>query len=162
MLSRKRDRYRYVGKQAASESAVRDLYDQTCRAVIDEPAQVLVCDDPLVLEAVRFIAGQRRRGLQVEEVAEHVNTSRSTLIRRFKAEFGRSVLSEIDRQRVDELKWMLTETDCSMAEIGALCGFSGPSLLSRYFKHRVGVTPSAYRRGKRVPEQAVVYSSLKG
>ena len=163
MLCRKRNQYRYVGNQyAAMSSSTMQRYDRSSQSVIDDPAEVLVCADPLVGEAVRYIADRRREALQVDDVAEHVNVSRSTLIRRIKAEMGRSVLSEIDRQRVDELKWMLMETGCSIAEIGELCGFSGPSVLSRYFKQRVGVTPSAYRRGQRVPERALVYWGPKG
>jgi len=118
-------------------------YDRSSQSVIDDSAEALICDAPLVMEAVRYIADRRREALQVDDVAEHVNASRSTLIRRFKAAMGRSVLSEIDRQRVEDLKWLLMEKGCTIAEIDELCGFSGPSALSRYFKQRVGVTPSA-------------------
>lgn len=42
--------------------------------------------------------------------------------------------------------WWLTETDCSIAEIGFLCGYSDQAHFTRDFKHRNGPTPHAYRK----------------
>lgn len=41
--------------------------------------------------------------------------------------------------------WWLTETDCSIAEIGFLCGYSDQAHFTRDFRHRNGPTPNAYR-----------------
>lgn len=70
-------------------------------------SEVFICEDPIVLEALRFIKDGVRRCLRVEDVAEHVNVSRSTLIRRFSQALGRSVSSEIRRQQVEEISRLL-------------------------------------------------------
>ena len=122
-----------------------------------EGAAVLICDDPLVLEALRFIKAGARDCLQVEEVAEHVCVSRSTLIRRFKQVLGRSVASEIRRQQVAEIKRLLDETRDAIEDISRACGFSSAGQLSRFFKREVGGSPSEWRRGERVPREMLAY-----
>lgn len=158
MLSRKRDRYRYVGPRREGQPAypLRRVVRVDIEPMV-EPTQVLVCHEPLVVEAVRFIAANVRQDLQIEDVANYLNTSRSTLIRRFDAALGRSVASEIRRQRVAQLKRLLTQTGRPIAEISSAYGFSSPGQLSRYFKRAVGVSPGDYRRGRVVPTGAVVY-----
>ena len=71
--------------------------------------------------------------------------SRSTLIRWFEQSLGRSVASEIARHRVAEVKRMLVQTNLSITEISASCGFSCVAQLSRFFKREVGVPPSVWR-----------------
>lgn len=159
MLSRRREQYH--GRAENIQDRPRQL-TRTCRYQIEQvavldPADVFICEDRLVIEAMRFIKHNARRCLRVEDVAEHLNTSRSTLIRRFDASLGRTVASEIRRQRVAELKRLLTRTGRPIAEISSDYGFSSPGQLSRYFKRAVGVSPGDYRRGRVVPAGAVVY-----
>lgn len=160
MLSRKRDRYRYAGQQNGGQTAYpQRLVIAAQSGPVPDPAGVFICSEPMVYEAVRFIASNVKQNLWIEDVARHLNTSRSTLIRRFDEAMGRSVTSEIARQRVAHLKQLLAETDRSIAEISRECGFSSPAHLSRFFNREVGVTPSAYRRGRIVPHAAVAYGA---
>ncbi|MGB1125905.1 MAG: helix-turn-helix domain-containing protein [Phycisphaeraceae bacterium] len=120
-------------------------------------SEVVLCEDPMVLEALRYIKAGARRCLQVEDVADYVCVSRSTLIRRFKQVLCRSVASEIKRQQVEEVKRMLDETGDAIEDISRACGFSSAGQLSRFFKREVGVSPSEWRRGVRVPGEMVAY-----
>lgn len=120
---------------------------------VADTTEVLLCSDPMVYEALLFIKAGARRCLQVEDVAEHVNASRSTLIRRFSRALGRSVSYEIRLQQVNQLKRLLMQTSRTIEEISVDCGFSSPGQLSRFFRREVGVSPSDYRRGMRVPDE---------
>ncbi|MEO0477564.1 MAG: AraC family transcriptional regulator [Planctomycetota bacterium] len=122
-----------------------------------DPDDVLICHDPLVPGALDFIRRQIHERIGVEDVVEHMETSRSTLVRRFDAALGRSVASEITRLRIHAVKQALTRTRRSIASISEAYGFSSPGQLSRVFKREVGVSPSEWRRGKRVPAGTVAY-----
>ena len=117
----------------------------------------LICSDPLVNEAMRYIRDHARQCLLVEDVAKHVNASRSTLIRRFDRALGRSVSSEINRLRVEAVKRELSRSRQPIAAISEAYGFSSAGQLSRFFKREVGVSPSDWRRGEWVPGEAVRY-----
>ena len=158
MLSRRRERYRYAARRKARQPGeIRTPRVCVERVEAVDVSEVLLCEDPMVLEALRFIKAGARRCLQVEDVAEHVCVSRSTLIRRFKQVLGRSVASEIKRQQVEEVKRLLSETGRSVESISHDCGFSSAGQLSRFFRREVGVSPSEWRRGVRVPGEAVGY-----
>ena len=158
MLSRRRDRYRDAARRGAKQPGeIRRPGVHAERTEAVDVSEVLLCSDPMVLEALRFIKAGARRCLQVEDVAEHVCVSRSTLIRRFQQVLGRSVGSEIRRQQVEEVKRLLKETGRSVESISRDCGFSSAGQLSRFFRREVGVSPSEWRRGVRVPGEAVGY-----
>ena len=139
MSSRRRVRYQYVAGHAGGAAlAASDSMDAR------------VCTDPLVAEAVWFIASHAREHLQVEDVVQHMNVPRSTLIRWFDQALGRSVASEISRHRVAEVKRMLMQTRLSITKISEICGFSCCAQLSRFFCREVGVPPSVWRKQNRV------------
>ena len=158
MLSRRRDGYRDTARRGARQPGeIRTPRVCVERVEAVDVSEVLLCSDPMVLEALRFIKAGARRCLQVEDVAEHVCVSRSTLVRRFKQALGRSVASEIKWQQVLEVKRLLEETRDAIEDISLDCGFSSAGQLSRFFKREVGVSPRQWRRGERVPRERVAY-----
>ncbi|MFN3168251.1 MAG: helix-turn-helix domain-containing protein [Phycisphaeraceae bacterium] len=116
------------------------------RVVVRESSDVFICSEPVVTEAMRYIADHCRQTLKVDQIAERLSTSRRTLERRFEEALGRSVYSEITRLRTDYIKRMLAETDLPMAAIAEHCGFSSPSHFTRFFRNEAGQTPTAFRR----------------
>lgn len=115
------------------------------RLVVRESTDVFICEDELVSQAMRYIAGHVREELTVPTVAKAMGVCRSTLHRRFENELGRPPQHEINRLRTDYLKRLLSETDRSIAAISDATGFSTPSHFTRFFKRVAGETPSAYR-----------------
>lgn len=116
------------------------------RLIVRDSTDVFICDDPLVKDAMRYIADHARQELKVDEIAEALNTSRRTLYRKFDEVLGRSIRDEITRLRVARLKLMLQETDIPLVELSESFGFSSPGQFSRYFGKAVGQSPSAYRK----------------
>jgi len=116
------------------------------RLIVRESSDFFVSADPMVSDAMRYIAGHCRQSLRVEEVAEALNTSRRTLERRFEEFVGRTIYGEISRQRTDYIKRALVETDRPLAAIAHDCGFSSVSHFTRFFRREAGTTPSSYRK----------------
>ena len=116
------------------------------RLTVRESSDFYLSSDPLVTEAMRYIADHCRQTLRVEDLADALNTSRRTLERRFEEVVGRSVYSEVARLRGEYVKRQLIETDRPLSVIAQDCGFSSASHFTRFFSNVVGMTPSAFRK----------------
>lgn len=116
--------------------------------IVRESSDFYLSSDPMVTDAMRFIADHCRQTLRVEDLAEAMSTSRRTLERRFEEVVGSSVYSEIARLRAEYVKRQLVETDHPLAKIAHDCGFSSASHFTRFFSNVVGITPSAYRKAE--------------
>jgi LacI family transcriptional regulator len=105
--------------------------------------------DADVVDALEFIRRDACRGISVDDVADRVNLSRSTLERRFRRLVGRSPGHELRRVRLDAVKRALEQTRAPVAHIAAACGFASLSSLSHCFRAATGMSPEAYRRPTR-------------
>ena len=97
--------------------------------------------------AVHFIRGHACDGIQVGDVLQHVQISRSTLERRFTKLLGRSPKAEILRVQLDRVKHLLSMTDYPLARIAELAGFEYMESMCECFKRVTGQTPGEYRSG---------------
>lgn len=107
--------------------------------------EVLAMEDRQIAAAARFIREHACEGIDVSDVLRAVPMSRSTMDRRFIKILGRSPKDEILRVRLNRVKQLLAETDFSLAEIAETVGLDHVEHLSRIFKIRTGMTPSAFR-----------------
>ena len=130
--------------QKGSASPVTRLVEPR-RLIVRESSDVFHSSDPMVSEAMRYIADHCRETLQVDDLADALNTSRRTLERRFDELLGRSVYSEIKRLRTDLIKRLLIETDLSISALAHECGFGSTSHFTQFFTKNTGLTPSVYR-----------------
>ena len=64
---------------------------------------------------------------------------------RFRADFGRSIGSEIKRQRLAKVKLLLRNSGVPVAEIARQTGFCSASHLASAFRIATGVTPRTWR-----------------
>ena len=122
--------------------------------VVRQSSSVSAIEDPVVSAALSMIREHACNGLQVRDVAEKVPVSRSVLQRRFQSVLGRSVHNEIVRVQLRKAQELLKETDLSVRTIAEKAGFKHPEYMAAVFKHRVGVTPVAYRRRYQVTDSS--------
>ena len=99
----------------------------------------------IVALAREFIRTQACTGIGVPDVARHLNVSRRTLEQRFRERAGTTVLDEIRRVRLDQVRHRLQETDDTIKDITFACGFKTEVALKPLFKSRFGMTMSAWR-----------------
>ncbi|MCC5848553.1 MAG: substrate-binding domain-containing protein [Verrucomicrobia bacterium] len=102
-------------------------------------------EDPLVQKALELIAAETASGLHVDEVARRTGTSRRTLERRFHLALGRTVYSEIRRQRLESACRLLSETRKSILEVALDSGFQSASDLANAFRKHLDMKPGEYR-----------------
>ena len=112
-----------------------------------ESTDVLAIDDPDVATALRYIRQHANHNIRVSDVLNQVALSRRVLESRFQKTLGRSPHQEIQRQRTNRIKELLTESDLSISEISSLAGFEHPEYMAAAFKRETGVSPSRYRSG---------------
>ena len=106
---------------------------------------VVALDDPIMVQAVRFIRDHVGQGIAVKDVLAHVGRSRSDLEQRFRRWLGCSVRAEIVRRRLDHVAHLLTETDLSVNDVAARAGFATVQHFCRVFRRQFGRTPSEHR-----------------
>jgi LacI family transcriptional regulator len=106
---------------------------------------ILLVEDKEMAEAVRFIRENADRPLQVDDIAAAVGLSRRTLQHRFANAVGRSVHSQVLRERVNRITQLLVDTDLTVAQIADELNFSSPKQLDRVFTKFQGVPPTVYR-----------------
>jgi LacI family transcriptional regulator len=107
---------------------------------------VVFAVDPAVARAVRFIREHALTNPYVEDVARAAGLSRTALQARFRALVGRTILNEIQRTQLVRAQDLLTASDLPIAVIAERCAFPNSQRFSVVFRHRLGVTPSTYRR----------------
>ena len=105
-----------------------------------------VVADPLMAEALRFIAEHSDEGIKVRDVARGVNVTRRTLERRFAQEGGRTVAHEIVYFRLERLKRLLVQTEKPIKYLAREVGFSDAKQMHAVFSRVEGTPPSTYRK----------------
>ena len=107
---------------------------------------ILAIEDPDVATAVRFIRQYACKRIGVDDVADQVGVSRSTLKNRFKAAIGRSIHAEIQRVQLERAKQLVADTDLPLKQVAVQAGFQYVQYLTRLFRTRVGQTPAKFRQ----------------
>jgi transcriptional regulator GlxA family with amidase domain len=86
--------------------------------------------------------------LSVEALAARLSMSPRNFSRVFAEEFNRTPATFVEELRLDTARRLLNESEKSMDEIAANCGFGGADQLRRAFKRKFGYTPPALRAAR--------------
>jgi AraC-like DNA-binding protein/quercetin dioxygenase-like cupin family protein len=96
--------------------------------------------------AAQFIEDNESRPITLEDVAERVHVSPRQLQRIFRSE-GRTTFRDwVEHVRLQRICAELLQTDRPIEEIALDHGYANPNYLYPVFKHKFGITPTAYRR----------------
>jgi LacI family transcriptional regulator len=116
-------------------------------AISRQSTDVLAIDDPMIVQALRFIQSHAIRGISVEDVLREVAVSRRYLELQFKRYIGRLPAEEIRRLRLERGRDLLVQSDLSIESVSAACGYAGSTQFGVAFRKHFGTTPLAFRRG---------------
>lgn len=95
---------------------------------------------------VSFIQRNHARKIAHEDIAKAGQVCRSTCTRIFKECFDQTPVEFLNRYRLESAKKMLAQTDRTVSEVAALCGFQYQSYFCSTFKKAYGMTPKEFRQ----------------
>lgn len=113
--------------------------------VTRQSTDALVTKDELVAKAIRFIRQYACDGIDVDDVLNHVDASRSVLDRRMHLAFGKTPHEEIIHVRIEHARTLITETNLTMAEVAEHTGFNYAENMGRVFRKKLGRSPGSFR-----------------
>lgn len=93
-----------------------------------------------------YIEQKYQEKIRIEDVAQSLNMTESTLSRLIKKRTGKSFVNFLNDYRIGFACRWLTETNQSVSEIADRCGFYNISNFNRIFKKNKGCTPIEYRQ----------------
>ena len=105
--------------------------------------------------ARHFIRQYACQGIKTDQVANYVGISRSSLESHFRQQVGYSVHDEILRARLNAATGMLTQGDCSLADVALKCGFTSSQYMHLVFKRELGCSPRGYQQRVRDMHEGV-------
>lgn len=94
---------------------------------------------------MNYIAEHYAEPIDVEDIAQTFNFSRSYFTTKFTSATGISPYAYLKQCRIAAAKELLINTNCSVQTISELCGFSSSSSFIRTFKSVTGMTPRLYK-----------------
>jgi signal transduction histidine kinase/DNA-binding response OmpR family regulator len=103
----------------------------------------------LVRKAMAYIHEHHTAPISLKDVARSVGVSKEYLARCFHQETGMTLVTYLNRYRIDQAKARLAAGQQNLTEIGLDVGFSSGPYFSRVFRQEVGMSPSEYRRARR-------------
>jgi len=118
--------------------------------VTRKSTEILAVENSAVADALEYIQNNFFRGnLSVDDVVANGEVPRRSLERAFRGEFGRTILHEILRVRVNHAQKLLETTSRSITDIASRSGFASLNHFYRVFRDRTGLTPRAFRLSRR-------------
>ena len=97
--------------------------------------------------------------MTLESIAESLYISQSYLCRIFSRVTGESFSDYLRRVRLEQACRLLRETELTAEQIVYACGLRDIPTFYRVFKAKMGMTPSAYRRGE-APAESIENTNL--
>ena len=128
-----------------SASAAQEAGFVPCRFCRPDQKEWKGAKADLTEQARKYLEAHYHEKFSLKVLSDTLHVDGSYLLRTFRAQTGHTLLWYHQHLRCREAKYLLSEPEKSVAEIGAAVGFSTSALFSRVFKQMEGVTPSAYR-----------------
>lgn len=97
-------------------------------------------------KAIEYLRDQYDEDYSLEEAAQVARLSCFHFIRVFKSYTGKTPYEYLMLFKLNKAKELLISNRSSITEICFMCGFNSLSNFTNFFKKRVGVTPSEYRK----------------
>ena len=102
----------------------------------------------VLMPALRYIYDHYAEDIPIPFLAELTGVTHQHFCRIFKSALNMRPNDYLTGRRIDEACRMLRESELTVAEISAACGYGDPSYFSTVFKRHTGLSPAAYRLTK--------------
>ena len=137
-----------LGDAAVRALAKVTLLDagRTSQAPYLDPRLHVRARDGFSQSVSRWLRQRLAEPYSLERLAQALNVSTRTLLRRFKAQTGCTPLDHLQDLRVGRAKQLLEASDLGLGEIAREVGYLDLATFSRLFARKAQMTPAAYRR----------------
>jgi LacI family transcriptional regulator len=146
-----------LGRRAAREldRMMRNSSAGAPRPILVAPDGVAVRDSTrtvsptahLIREGLSFIRRNVSSGITVKDVVRHLGVSPSLARSRFASVHGKSIRDVILDERLSVAKRLLRTTHAPIDSVARRSGFESACRMSHFFSERLGMSPSAWRKG---------------
>jgi AraC family transcriptional regulator len=97
-------------------------------------------------KAIEYLRDQYSEEISLEEAAKVANLTPYHFIKTFKAYTGKTPYEYLMQVKIHKAKELLGSHNMTITEICYMCGFNNLSNFTSFFKKKVGVSPSQYRK----------------
>ena len=146
----------WIGQLCDSQLARPLLSDEVTRALlvallrriaeIDAAAGSQVDWHPAVRVARAHLEANLQQPVTLEAVARAAGVSASHLSALFAAQCGLSPMGYLQRIRLDQACWLLSNPHLRIQEVASACGYEDVNYFARLFRNRLGVPPGQWRK----------------
>lgn len=125
---------------------VRDIWMQVLTDHTNAFHELSLCtNDPVVDRAIEFINDHLHEVFSIADVSSYCGLSHVQLTNRFTQAVGVSPIKYLINARIQKARRLLCETNISVAQIAAMCGYENQFYFSKRFRMIMGLSPQQYR-----------------
>ncbi|RJX36833.1 response regulator [Paenibacillus pinisoli] len=99
-------------------------------------------------EIARYIEAHYTQDIRLQDISASFHLNREYISRKFKMEFGETLIDYVNRIRVEKAMILLLNPHLRMAQIAQMIGYHDEKYFSRVFKKLTHTTPNDYRKEK--------------
>lgn len=99
----------------------------------------------IIKTVIDYIKKNYSKTISLQELAEHVHTSREYLCRIFNEITSVSPVVYLNHYRIQQSTFLLLDNNLSISDIAFSCGFHNSSYFNKLFKRYMGCTPTEFR-----------------
>lgn len=104
----------------------------------------IISQNKIVTECIEYIDNNISKQFSIDDIANHINVSSSTISHTFKSHTGISIYRFITKKRMILAKKMIKE-NVNLSEIYQQCGFNDYTSFFRSFKKEFNLTPKEFK-----------------
>lgn len=93
-----------------------------------------------------YIHDHMKEDITLAGLAETFHFSPQYLAKRFKEEYGTTIMSYLTERRMEQARLLLAHTELSIQEVALESGFEDHNYFGKVFRKHFGLSPTAYRK----------------
>lgn len=113
----------------------------------------LAIKDARLAAIMRYIHDHAHEQITVEDLLRREPMARRSLERKFRQQFGKSIVEQIRQIRINKLRLLLANTDDPITRLAEQCGFTSYKYMGLVFQNATGMSPRDFRERNRSPRR---------
>ena len=128
-----------------SPNSVHKVVGHTFHKIIQIDLSMPTYYNPLVAQVNHFIRANYKLPVKLEDIAQLLHVNSSYLSRLYKKESGDSIITALNKYRIEKAKELLKDGEHLVSEVGDMVGIEDPAYFTNVFTKYAGINPKSYR-----------------